>query len=98
MDEYVSENKLRPDFIKIDTERSEFDVLQGMHQTLEEYQPIISWKVGDVEIEGVPSCKDIIEFMSMKDYQAYEYRGQEFIKYSTEDRYDYENIVFTIRR
>jgi len=41
-DEFVSENKLsKVDFIKIDAEGSEYQILEGLHETLVRYKPRI---------------------------------------------------------
>jgi len=94
IDEYVTQNDVCPNFIKIDTEHSEYDIIQGMHDTLNSYHPVISIEVGDSDIEGVPPCKEIIEFMTGEGYQAYEFRNNEFVEHLIKDRYEYDNLVF----
>lgn len=41
LDEYVSSSNHKPDVIKIDTEGSEFMILNGARQTLMEYKPVL---------------------------------------------------------
>ena len=94
IDEYVTQNDVCPNFIKIDTEHSEYDILQGMRNTLNSYHPVISIEVGDDDIEGVPSCNQIIEFLTAEGYQAYEFRNNGFVEHLIKNRYEYDNLVF----
>ncbi len=62
LDEYVEKNNLKPDFIKIDAESAEYEIIRGMEKTIEKYRPIITIEVGDYDVsQDVPknkaSCK-----------------------------------------
>ena len=54
---------IRQDFIKIDAESSEYDILLGMEKTVNQFQPMISIEVGDMRVKGVPAGKNLIAFL-----------------------------------
>ena len=94
IDEYVAKTTIVPNFVKIDAESSEFDVLQGMSTILSEYRPMISVEVGDMGIEGVILCKDIVTYICEKGYRAYEFRENHIVPHTTKEVYGYDNILF----
>lgn len=94
IDEYVQEHKVKPNFIKIDAESHEYEILLGMEETIEKYHPIITIEVGDFDIEGVPRSKELVEFLINKGYQPYEYRGGKIVAHRLKDKYSYDNILF----
>ena len=94
IDQYVIQNGVSPNFIKIDAEHSEYDIMQGMHDTVQKHRPVISVEVGDMDIEGVPSCKELVRYISSEGYQAYEFIDHSFVEHVIQERYEYDNIVF----
>ena len=94
IDDYVARNDIVPNFVKIDAESAEFEILRGMEQTIGRYRPIISVEVGDMDIEGVISCRDLVTHVIDQGYQAYDFSGVEIVEHQLRDRYDYENILF----
>ena len=54
IDEYVERTCIVPDFIKIDAESSEYEILIGMEKTIKKFYPKISFEVGDMDVHGVP--------------------------------------------
>lgn len=95
IDEYVEENKIKPDFIKIDAESYEHEIFLGMKQTIDKFHPVITIEVGDMNVEGVPTCKELIEFLINKGYQPYEYKDGRILPHLIgEEPYQYENILF----
>jgi FkbM family methyltransferase len=95
VDKYVKEYNIKPDFVKIDAESSEYEILLGMKNTIEKFRPIISLEVGDMNIKYIPSSKEVINFMIRKKYNPYEYNEGKIklhkIKYQP---YQYDNILF----
>ena len=94
VDEYVDREQLTPDFVKIDAESAEFEILKGMEQTLNRCRPMISVEVGDMDIEGVIPCKDLVMYVLNKGYDAYEFNGSRIVKHRLRERYEYDNILF----
>ena len=94
IDEYVSHNGVFPDFVKIDAESSEYDVVQGMEETLRRNHPVISVEVGDMDIDGVIPCRDLVIDLISKGYDAYEFSGGQVVKHQLKEHYGYDNILF----
>ena len=83
-----------PDFVKIDAEIADYEILMGMKETLRKCRPIISVEVGDMDIEGVRPSKDIVHFLVENGYQPYEYSDGEMAKHTAKDRYEYRDLLF----
>ena len=95
VDEYVSRRRLAPDFIKIDAESAEYDILQGMEMTIEEYRPRISLEVGDMNGKDGTSSRKLIKYLRKKGYKPYEYReGRIELHLLRPVSYQYDNILF----
>ena len=90
----MSREHLTPNFVKIDAESAECDILKGMERTLQQFRPMISIEVGDMDIKGVVKCKDIVMYLVNKDYYAYEFSRTGIIKHQLKERYGYDNILF----
>ncbi|MEW6718190.1 MAG: FkbM family methyltransferase [Chloroflexota bacterium] len=96
IDGFIKEHDLHPDFIKIDAESAEMEILKGMTATLCQIRPIISLEVGDEMDVGVPS-KNLISYVMSKEYDAFSYNGSEFHHHEFKERYRYDNILFLPR-
>lgn len=94
LDDYVNSEGVRPHFVKIDAESAEYEILEGMTRTMEEMRPIISIEVGDKDIEGVLSSKDLISYLSGKRYQSYEFKEGRISIHEPKDRYEWDNLLF----
>lgn len=94
LDDYCEYNKITPDFIKIDAESAEFEILKGMNKILTSQQPVISLEVGDFEIEGVASNKEIIDYLISFGFVAYEVINLKFTKHFLKEKYSYSNLFF----
>ena len=94
IDYLVAEYKLTPDFIKIDAESSESEIIKGMTETLEKFKPIISLEVGDHQLPGVSSSASLIQQMLELEYQAYEMQHRHLTKHEIRDKYSYDNLIF----
>lgn len=94
LDEYIYNKKIIPDFIKIDAESAEYEILEGMCHTINNIRPIISIEVGDRDIEGVKSSRDCIQYLIESGYQPYEYKEGRIIRHKLKERYSYDNILF----
>ncbi|MBN1979287.1 MAG: FkbM family methyltransferase [Anaerolineae bacterium] len=94
VDEYVKSTQAKPDFVKIDAESTEMEVLKGMEETLAERKPIVSLEVGDMDVPGAPRSRDTISHLLERGYCAYEYRGGRIVPHQLRDRYAYADILF----
>ena len=94
IDKYVIDKKIRPDFIKLDAESAEYEILLGMENTIKKYHPIISVEVGDENISGAKPSKEVIEHIISKGYIPYEFKKGIIVKHSLKNSYQYDNILF----
>lgn len=95
LDSYVISNKLRPSLIKIDAESSEYRVLKGMDYILNEIRPSICVELGDFDVDGAKSSREIIDFLIEKyGYQPYEISNGKLKPHKLKEKYDFINLFF----
>ncbi len=94
IDEYIENTGIKPDFIKIDAESAEYQILIGMEKTINKIHPIITIEVGDYGVEGVPPSKELIKYLIEKGYKPYEYNAGQIRPHKVKESYKYENILF----
>lgn len=94
VDEYVQKVNVKPDFVKIDAESAEYEILLGMEETIKASHPIISLEVGDMGVNGVLKSKDIIVYLRDKGYQPYEFKGGKLLRHELRETYKFDNILF----
>jgi FkbM family methyltransferase len=94
LDIYVRENKLDVGFVKIDAKGSEARILTGMDETIDRSRPVIALEVGDKEIEGVMSSRDLVMKLCDKGYRAYEFTGGRVSEHQLKDGYQTDNLLF----
>ena len=88
LNEYIYSKKIVPDFIKIDAEGAEYEILAGGgERMITDFQPVIS-----IEVGGKNSAK-CIQYLTGKGYQAYEYKEGHIIEHRLIDQYSYDNIL-----
>lgn len=98
LDSFCDQNRIRPDFIKIDVESAEYEVLLGMTEILTSVRPIVTIEVGDfahLAAAGVPTSRCVLEKIASFGYQLFELPDGQLAEHSlrTDDSYAYENIV-----
>lgn len=79
-DFFLGLNLPRLDFIKIDVEGCEHDVLEGMQQIISKYHPIIFCEI----YQGINSNEypeNTIEFLIKKGYRAFVFDGNQLLPY-----------------
>lgn len=85
------------DFIKIDVEGVEMDVLQGMYQTIQKHKPMLLIEIS-AEYQNMRglSVKGFKEYLlSNHGYTSYTITNQGYLKKSTPDQFHLlENVVF----
>ena len=88
LDEYVNSNAIRPNFIKLDAEDSEYEVLTGAKSTLETFFPIVSLEVGG------SNSKKCIDYLKDIGYSVYKCRKGKLTTHDIQQKYDYDNLLF----
>jgi FkbM family methyltransferase len=94
VDDWLEAAGLAPDFIKIDAESAEMQVLQGLRRTIERHRPILSLEVGDYDIAGVPRSAELVGLLTALGYSAWQYLDRRFIEHRLEQSYKYDNLLF----
>lgn len=109
LDGYIARTGVVPDFLKIDAEGAELDILRGMERTLAEKRPMLTLEVGDIAppsgAENLTPSRDVVKFMLDRGYRGLEHRPEAgrgggegtFVDHVLRDRYDYQNILFVPR-
>jgi FkbM family methyltransferase len=94
LDTYCRENNLVPDFIKIDSEGFEFEVLSGAEHLLDQVRPLISIEVAGGSAWAENSQQSFLLLMK-KDYQPYEISTTGLLSvHKFLDSYKYDNLIF----
>lgn len=99
LDSWTKETGIEPDFLKIDTEGAEPDVIAGMDRLFATKRPMLSLEVGDMagnDPKILPS-RVVVDRILAKGYKAYEYVGAALTEHTPRERYDYTNIIFVPR-
>ena len=94
MDKYIADTGARPDFIKIDAENAEYDILKGMANTLRDVRPAISLEVGDVNEGEYMDSSASVHFLLDHNYGAFEFRDGELHVHTPTKKYKYSNLLF----
>ena len=96
IDAYCKSKRIKPNFIKIDAESAEYEILQGMKETLTKYKPMLSLEVGDLRIKGKKNSKDCIYFLKKLGYKPYNYSNDSLVEHIIKkDYYDiFDNLIF----
>jgi FkbM family methyltransferase len=96
LDDYVKNQGIKKvDFVKIDAEFAEFEILQGMTRTISLMRPLISIEIGDANIPaGIKSSREVITWLCQKGYEAYEYNGRDIVRHNLRESYGWGNILF----
>jgi FkbM family methyltransferase len=93
LDEYAS-GKLPPNFVKIDAEGSEYQVLSGMANLITSFHPAVAVEVGDLHIPGVSLSRNAVRFLLDRGYEAYEHREGEIVPHAPRSTYADGNLLF----
>jgi FkbM family methyltransferase len=95
IDDYVEKNSIVPNFIKIDAENSEYNILVGSKKTIEKYHPLITIEVGDKEVNKNSNSRDLIDYLMNSNYLPYNYINGEIKAHCLKSEcYKYDNILF----
>ena len=94
IDHFCKINNIEPNFIKIDAENAEYEILLGMNEVLKKHKPILSLEFGDFNIEHVPRGKEVINFLENFNYKAYDILSNKLKLHKTQEKYNYCNLIF----
>ncbi len=96
MDNYVSTHSIIPDFIKIDAEGAELEILKGMTETLKKHKPMLTLEVGDFNTDpsSISASRQLVDYMLSLDYQCFEYRDEQLTVHEPKETYQYDNLFF----
>ena len=97
IDKYVDESGVRPDFIKIDAENAEYDILKGMTTTLRDIRPIITLEVGDVNEGEFKNSSACVHFLVEHNYKVLELRDGVLCEHEIDKKYSHANLLFIPR-
>ena len=97
LDDYCDQYNLKPNFIKLDTEGAELNVVLGAKRIITKYKPIIAIEVWEYAIEK-GDFKRIYEFFSKYSYFCYQLAGNFKLIQISSSKGDFDrrfyNIVF----
>lgn len=94
LDDHVERTGVTPDFVKIDAESAEYQILQGMEKTIVRRRPIISIEVGDEGVPGVHPSVRLVEHLEARGYAAWEWTRAGFARHEPRATYDLDNLLF----
>jgi FkbM family methyltransferase len=94
IDNYCNINNIKPDFVKIDAENAELEILKGMKNIIKTAKPMITVEVGDDSISKEFSSKSLVEYLLSQGYEAYEHDRGKIVKHKLLDTYCYNNLLF----
>ncbi len=94
IDEYVTINKVRPSFIKIDAENAEYDILLGMKRTLSEIRPLVTLEVGDVKAGNYKDSASAVRLLIQHGYRAKEWVDGRLCDHVPNSSYLHANLLF----
>ncbi|HEY9769101.1 MAG TPA: FkbM family methyltransferase [Coleofasciculaceae cyanobacterium] len=72
IDDLIAQNRITPpNFVKVDVEGAELDVLKGMSETIKTYQPTIIYEVDDSDRAGYErKYRELADFLESLNYQV----------------------------
>lgn len=74
LDNYCAEKNIKPDFIKIDAEGSEYKIFLGAENIIKKLFPIIVFEIGGEDDKiWAENCRKSIEFLKNLDYKFFVY-------------------------
>lgn len=94
LDSYVETKGIKPDFIKIDAESAEYEILKGMQRILSEIKPILTVEVGDLGVEDALPSRELIDYILAQGYQVFEFSNGRIQTHEPRNSYDYDNLLF----
>jgi len=97
IDAYSEMMDIKPDFIKIDAESAEAQILCGMERTLCEVRPLVTMEIGDMQVDGAAASRTLLRHFHEREYRVFAARAGRFVPHEFKEAYDFENAVLVPR-
>jgi FkbM family methyltransferase len=94
LDDHLLGRGIRPDFVKLDAEGAELDILSGMQRILEDVGPVVAMEVGDYDGMKSPATTASLDRLEGLGYEAWEWASGRLRPHVRRLRYGYDNLVF----
>lgn len=94
LDTFFKKNNIIPNFIKIDAESSEDEVIIGMQNILKNYKPTLCVELGDMNVVNTVNSKTIIKKLIKLNYVPIEWISGELSIHNIRETYSYCNLLF----
>jgi FkbM family methyltransferase len=92
LDDHLLARGIRPDFVKVDAEGAELDILHGMRRILDEVGPVLALEVGDYDGMASPATAASLDHLDGCGYRAFEWSGGGLRPHVRQPRYGYGNL------
>lgn len=93
LDTYFSKSE-KPNFIKIDAENSEYEIIKGMENLLRTKRPTICMEFGGCGKKSTKNSKELLDFLYNAKYEIFYFNRGAIKTYSlSEGKNHYENLL-----
>ena len=82
------------DMIKIDAESCEMHALIGLERTLQVCRPKIIVEMGDFDVPGAPSSRQVAQHLQQLHYRPFDVREGKISPHTLQETYEYTNLLF----
>lgn len=93
-DSFFTQHKFIPDFIKMDCESSELQILKGMKKLFSLGKPYLLIEFGDIDGKNTPKSKPVHEYLVALGYTGYIRCKEGYYMKNLSEKYSYANILF----
>lgn len=93
LDGYCQHKNIRPNFIKLDAEQSEFQILRGMDWLLREVRPVISLETWEWQ-DAVDNYRQAIALLVARGYRPHLIEHGSLVVYEPHEPYLTTNLIF----
>lgn len=94
LDDLVEQTGKAPDFMKIDTESAEQQVIEGARDVLNTCRPIISMELGEMGVSGAMLSTELIALLCGFEYTPLEVKGPDIVRHQVLEKYEFVNLIF----
>lgn len=94
LDSILQENNIVPDFIKIDTQGAELEILKGAESLLINYSPMVTCELWCAEVyKNAPLMHEVIEYMTSLGYQIFDMEISAAWRYNKEQKNNKRRVI-----